>query len=35
MLTPDQIQFYRDQGYLGIENVFSVDEMDELRRVTD
>ena len=22
MLTPQQIQFYRDSGYLGVENVF-------------
>jgi phytanoyl-CoA hydroxylase len=35
MLTPEQIQFYRDQGYLGIENVFSAAEVAELRRVTD
>lgn len=35
MLTPQQIQFYRDAGYLGVENVFSPDEVAELRRVTD
>lgn len=35
MLTPTQIQFYRDQGYLGIENVFSPAEIAELRQVTD
>ncbi len=35
MLTPDQIQFYRDQGYLGIENVFAPAEIAELRQVTD
>lgn len=35
MLTPQQIQFYRDAGYLGVENVFSAAEVAELRRVTD
>ena len=35
MLTPQQIQFYRDSGYLGVENVFSPAEVEELRRVTD
>jgi ectoine hydroxylase-related dioxygenase (phytanoyl-CoA dioxygenase family) len=35
MLTPAQIQFYRDSGYLGIENVFSPAEVAELGRVTD
>ena len=35
MLTPHQIQFYRDAVYLGVENVFSPDEVAELRRVTD
>ena len=35
MLTPTQIQFYRDSGYLGVENVFSPAEVEELRRVTD
>jgi len=35
MLTPAQIQFYRAQGYLGIEDVFSASEVAELRRVTD
>jgi phytanoyl-CoA hydroxylase len=35
MLTPRQIQFYRDSGYLGVENVFSAAEVEELRRVTD
>jgi ectoine hydroxylase-related dioxygenase (phytanoyl-CoA dioxygenase family) len=35
MLTPAQIQFYREQGYLGIEAVFSASEVAELRRVTD
>ena len=35
MLTPTQIQFYRDSGYLGVEAVFSPAEVEELRRVTD
>jgi len=35
MLTADQIQFYREQGYLGLEGVFSADEIKELRHVTD
>jgi len=35
MLTPAQIQFYREQGYLGIEDVFSASEVADLRRVTD
>jgi len=35
MLSPDQIQFYRTQGYLGVEAVFSPAEVAELRRVTD
>ena len=35
MLTPQQIQTYRDSGYLGIENVYSSAEVAELRRVTD
>lgn len=35
MLTPQQIQFYRDSGYLGVEQVFSASEVEELRRVTD
>ncbi len=34
-LTPAQIQFYREQGYIGVEGVFSADEVAELRRVTD
>ena len=34
-LSPAQISFYRTQGYLGVEGVFSVDEVEELRRVTD
>lgn len=35
MLTPAQIQAYRDDGYIGVENVFSAAEIAELRRVTD
>ncbi|MDB6095372.1 MAG: Phytanoyl-CoA dioxygenase [Verrucomicrobia bacterium] len=35
MLTPQQIESYRAEGYLGIENVFSSAEVEELRRVTD
>ena len=35
MLTQDQIDFYHEQGYLGVENVLSSAEIDELRRVTD
>lgn len=35
MLTQEQIAFYREQGYLGVENVLSQREIDDLRRVTD
>lgn len=35
MLTPDQIQSYINQGYLGVEGIFSAAELDELRTVTD
>ena len=35
MLHPDQIEFYRTQGYLGVEAVFSADEVAALSRVTD
>jgi phytanoyl-CoA hydroxylase len=35
MLTTQQIQFYRDSGYLAVENVLSPEEVAELRRVTD
>ncbi|MGH7214576.1 MAG: phytanoyl-CoA dioxygenase family protein, partial [Tepidisphaeraceae bacterium] len=31
--TPQQIQFYRDNGFVAIEGMF-VDELDEWRRVT-
>lgn len=35
MLSPQQIEFYRTEGYLGVEGVFSPAEVEELRRVTD
>ena len=35
MLSQDQIDFYRTNGYLGVEDVLSRDEVAELRRVTD
>lgn len=35
MLSAKQIKFYRDNGYVGVENVFSSTEVDELRRITD
>lgn len=35
MLTPKQIEFYRQSGYLGVEGVFSEGEVEELGRVTD
>lgn len=35
MLTPEQIEFYHKNGYLGVEDVFSQEEVGELRRVTD
>ena len=34
-LTKDQIEFYREKGYLGVEGVFSAAEVEELQRVTD
>ena len=34
MLRSEQISFYHEQGYLGIENVMSPHEVSELRRVT-
>ena len=34
-LTKDQIEFYREKGYLGVEGVFSTAEVEELQRVTD
>jgi len=35
MLSEQQIQFYKDNGYIGVENVFSPDQVSDLRRVTD
>ncbi|MCB0111150.1 MAG: phytanoyl-CoA dioxygenase family protein, partial [Caldilineaceae bacterium] len=35
MLTQTQIDFYHEQGYLGVENVLSPDEVAELRQVTE
>ncbi|MDB6169485.1 MAG: Phytanoyl-CoA dioxygenase [Verrucomicrobia bacterium] len=35
MLSSPQIKFYRDEGYLGVENVFTPSEVEELRSVTD
>ena len=34
-LKRDQIEFYREKGYLGVEGVFSAVEVAELQRVTD
>jgi phytanoyl-CoA hydroxylase len=34
-LNKDQVEFYHDQGYLGVEGVLSAAEVDELRQVTD
>ena len=35
MLTQKQIDFYHEQGYLGVENVLPDELVSELRRVTD
>lgn len=35
MLTQAQVDFYHENGYLGVENVLSAHEVSELRRVTD
>ena len=35
MLTQQQIDFYRTSGYVGVNGVFSADEMDTVRAVTD
>lgn len=35
MLIQEQIDFYREQGYLGVPDVLSAEEVAELRRVTD
>ena len=34
-LTSDQIDWYSQTGYLGLEGVFATSEIDDLRRVTD
>ena len=34
-LTPEQIDTYREQGFLAVRNVFTADEVAELQRVTD
>ncbi len=35
MLSREQIAFYHERGYLGVENVLRAEEVDELRRITD
>ena len=35
MLTQEQIDFYNENGYLGVENVLSEEEVADLRRTTD
>jgi ectoine hydroxylase-related dioxygenase (phytanoyl-CoA dioxygenase family) len=35
MLTKDQVESYREKGYLGVEGVFDAGEVAELQRVTD
>jgi ectoine hydroxylase-related dioxygenase (phytanoyl-CoA dioxygenase family) len=35
MLTPEQVQFYRDNGYIVASNVLSKDEVSALQKVTD
>ena len=35
MLTPKQIQFYKDNGYLLAEQVFTPEEIEECVRETD
>ncbi|HEX2480537.1 MAG TPA: phytanoyl-CoA dioxygenase family protein, partial [Methylomirabilota bacterium] len=35
MLTPEQVQFYRRNGYLVVENVLSSGELATVRQVTD
>jgi phytanoyl-CoA hydroxylase len=34
-LTPEQIDTYREQGFLAVRNVFTAEEVAELQRVTD
>ena len=35
MLTQEQIDYYHENGYLGVENVISPEEVEELRRITE
>jgi phytanoyl-CoA hydroxylase len=35
MLSSQEIESYKENGYLGVENVLSQNELEELRRVTD
>jgi phytanoyl-CoA hydroxylase len=35
MISDQDREFYKENGYLGVENVLSGNELDELRRVTD
>ena len=35
MLTPEQIEAYHRDGYIGVENVLSPSEVEELKQVTD
>ena len=35
MLTQEQVAFYHEEGYLGVEGVLSKEEVEELQRVTD
>lgn len=35
LLNKEQIAFYRDKGYIAVENVLSADEIGRLRTVTD
>jgi ectoine hydroxylase-related dioxygenase (phytanoyl-CoA dioxygenase family) len=35
MLTPQQVEFYRESGYVAVEGVFSAAEMAETRRVVE
>ena len=35
MLTQEQIDFYNENGYLGVENVLSAEEVADLQRTTD
>jgi ectoine hydroxylase-related dioxygenase (phytanoyl-CoA dioxygenase family) len=35
MLTHEEIEAYRERGYMAVENVLTTEEVEELRRVTD